>query len=139
MRFKKCGSYYKMYVDHPEIFQCLYLFDENNKVLGFSMIYDNQYRSKKIYTCDTIIENVINKYLKKNNYKFMFEQISFKLKKSNYKKYPYMDDLVFLDPINNIIANFSPLCYRIARNDGSYDNHSEIRTCTQYDIKQYEI
>jgi len=131
MKYQKCQIFFGIYTDNPSVCQLLILKseDEEDKIVGRALIWkliDGTYFMDRIYYVNDSQVNLFKEYAISKGwcYKtrqessdstpvefskdvFYTDDITVKLEKSVFKKYPYMDTLKYLDEGSNILSNNS--------------------------------
>jgi hypothetical protein len=99
MKYIRCGDYFNIYIENPDVCQLLIFTDPNDKLLGRALLWkleDGSNYMDRIYTTrDSYIE-LFNDWGKENGYTKHYEKnspnkLSVRIKGKDYGLYPYMD------------------------------------------------
>lgn len=129
MKYQKCQTFFGIYTDNPNVCQLLILKSEQNedKIVGRSLIWkliDGTYFMDRIYYVNDSQENLFKEYAMSKGWCYKTRQesndstpvefskgvfytndLTVKLEKSVFRRYPYMDTLKYLDEHSNILSN----------------------------------
>lgn len=129
MKFRFCQNFFDIYIKNPEKIKLLILLDNNReKILGRSLIWkldrpENSIFMDRVYFSNDFILNMFINYAIKHKWIYKLEEeennllqvvnnntirretLVVKIKKENYKLFPFVDNLCFYDPISCTLTN----------------------------------
>lgn len=131
MKGSKCQSFFGIYTDNPSVCQLLILKSDvdDAKIVGRALVWklvDDTYFMDRIYYVNDSQVNLFKEYAMSKGWcyktrqessdstpiefspdKRYYEDLTVKLEKSEFRKYPYMDTLKYLDEGSDILSNNS--------------------------------
>jgi hypothetical protein len=130
MAIEDISDYFNIYVMNPNQISLLILRNNtNDKILGRAIVWnleDGKFMDR-VYALNVIDENLFTDYAIKNEWLYRsnnkyctfyknggkqpFKRLLIKLNKSNFKHYPYLDTLKYLNLDKNILTNDDDLYY----------------------------
>lgn len=128
MKYKKCQSFFDLYVENPDVCQLLILKSHNeDRILGRALVWklrDGDTFMDRIYTSNDSDIDLFKKYAKEKGWLYKSSQdfnedtaivltdgeekhltLNVDLKNSYFDSYPYMDTLKFLNYNKNTLTN----------------------------------
>lgn len=113
MRYKKCQSYLSIYTQNPNKVKLLILKLNPNSdgIIGRSLIWtleNGKIFMDRVYTSFNSDVELYKNYAKEHNYLSYYDDpddLTVQLDKYDFKQYPYMDSLVYLDMNNGILSS----------------------------------
>jgi hypothetical protein len=159
MRYDSCQKMFDLYVENPDKISMIVMFDENDKVMGRSLLweFDNNKIMDRIYTInDEQLTFFFKKWATENGYYFRSQQnwynslqferlrgdkkiLKFDIKLDNFdfRYYPYMDTFKFFNQDTGTFSNYRPEGtdhYTLCSSDGNKYGYDYL----QYDdIDEY--
>lgn len=119
MRYKKCSSYFDIYVNNPEVSMVIYL-DESNKLRARSILWQTEtglLLDRIYYTDDSDVELVKNwandnldmsVNLKGKDYRRTIKLTGKSNSDGSYDEYPYMDQFMYYYTSEKRLYNYEP-------------------------------